>query len=1480
MPSNLFEVFPGDPASLATAGLPKPSLDAGNTPHRHHLSNASRTRSGRFMKTDSASWSRRAVRHAGILLAALCILIVSDVRAGDHWLSRVTIKRPNQPEISMLASQAAAYGLDAASLTDATVIFDVTISLDTNPLGDDQYPENPGAHLPQNEYEARLEEFARAVYQSSNGAIRIGKVTIFRSRPGEKRVDTADVLWDDKCNDRKKGPRATPSGRGNRGKVWFCTTWAGAADMKTPKGSGYTLAHEWGHFAYGLKDEYAQEQCLPALANANRCPRSTPRATDVAANPSIMTNQWKAAKTGGDRDYLEFSTRNIPPYTSSSTGMNAQKRVFGESGWETLTRDPATDPRYLDDPIPPRTRYLALTAPAAPNWLVHDNESPALDAFDIIWAGPQVNELSIDTSGSMAGSPLSNAKTGANLLIDTFGAGAAIGISSFNTFVTRNFAFTDIPDPDTGVRTAAKAAVNGLTSTGFTSLYDGLMVSLNDVQAFSGDRPSVVFVLSDGEDNDSVATEESVIAAYKAARVPIVAFAYGSFAPTGTLFRLSDETGGAFYQSPTSLSDIQAALIAADARFSSNVVVSSSKVAVAGNSTTTRTVSLDSTLASVRINLSYAGSPADFELRLLRPNGALSSATFTCEGNASCTAAVDQAFFNASGYGDYQVQMVNKTSVQKDVTVLISAAPSGAETYEISAGFEVKNLTYPADLALTATVTKGPAIAGLDVVATVTPPTGNPFTVTLLDDGEGLDRVADDGTYSASIPYKVNGIFSAVVTASNPAGTANTTFEGISISLAEDGTAVIPEPTPVPEHFSRVESSSASVTGVQSDDHYDLPSGPCTTIFDNNVDTAGRVDFAGDADCFRLVPSSTSRPVVVRVTSLTSGMDPVLTVYNHTGGVQLAQASLATTEAPDSGAIVTIPAASLDASGIVLLVKHLSTAAASGGYAVSAGAKILSDESYVLTITGAGAGEGVVTGNGIDCTVDGGSTSGTCTAIYAPGTAVSLTATPAEEAGSATLSGGGCSGESTCTVVMTLARTVTATFESASELILNGGFELAPATGNEAPGWGVFPSPESGHLLIAKNILPTHSGTVCALLGGTDLTQYDTLSQYVAIPEDVTAANLTFWTRVVTREPAGQGAYDFLWVVLHDSDGNELARPAQLSNENVGTTYFQTGPLDLAAYAGTTVRLSFVAYTDNVFETRFLIDDVSLIAVRPDTGPRPRITAPAAGALLSGTVSVSATAIPNGSAVTRLAIEIDGVQKALTTTAANLTYSWNTMGVGNGLHSIAARAKDAAGNEVLSPVVTVTTSNLLAPQHVVAKATSAANVSVTWDALNTAASYQIFRRANGGPYELAGTSRSNSFVHSGLPANSAFIYQVRAVDASGNAGPPSAGDLATTVRFADDPLLTGVTTVKAIHLTQLRTAVNAVRTAAGLATVTFTDSVAKGDLMRAIYVTELRASLDAARAAAGLPAMTWGSSVTAGTAIKATHLEKLREGVE
>jgi len=78
---------------------------------------------------------------------------------------------------------------------------------------------------------------------------------------------------------------------------------------------------------------------------------------------------------------------------------------------------------------------------------------------------------------------------------------------------------------------------------------------------------------------------------------------------------------------------------------------------------------------------------------------------------------------------------------------------------------------------------------------------------------------------------------------------------------------------------------------------------------------------------------------------------------------------------------------------------------------------------FPLTVSKTGAGSGTVTSNpaGISCGV-------TCSAAFATGTMVTLTATPAAGSIFSGWSGGSCTGTGTCTVTLSAATTVTATF--------------------------------------------------------------------------------------------------------------------------------------------------------------------------------------------------------------------------------------------------------------------------------------------------------------------------------------------------------------------------------------------------------------------------------------------------------------------
>ena len=104
-----------------------------------------------------------------------------------------------------------------------------------------------------------------------------------------------------------------------------------------------------------------------------------------------------------------------------------------------------------------------------------------------------------------------------------------------------------------------------------------------------------------------------------------------------------------------------------------------------------------------------------------------------------------------------------------------------------------------------------------------------------------------------------------------------------------------------------------------------------------------------------------------------------------------------------------------------------------------------------------------------------------------------------------------------------------------------------------------------------------------------------------------------------------------------------------------------------------------------------------------------------------------------------------------------------------------------------------------------------------------------------------------------------------------------------TGAFLDDPIVAGVTPIKAIHFTELRMRIDAARGAFGLGRVAWTDSVLTPGATRVqvVHLLELREALVAAYGAAGRSAPGWTDATPVGgaTPIRALHVMELRAAV-
>lgn len=208
--------------------------------------------------------------------------------------------------------------------------------------------------------------------------------------------------------------------------------------------------------------------------------------------------------------------------------------------------------------------------------------------------------------------------------------------------------------------------------------------------------------------------------------------------------------------------------------------------------------------------------------------------------------------------------------------------------------------------------------------------------------------------------------------------------------------------------------------------------------------------------------------------------------------------------------------------------------------------------------------------------------------------------------------------------------------------------------------------------------------------------------------------------------------------------------------------------------------------------------------------------------------------------------------------------------------SLADRETIALGNLVLVNG-SVTVSAVPAPASIDAAAAGTSQVNVTWAAVGVADHYEVWRSFNAGDYVLVNSPAGTSYPDASVSANTTYLYRVRAVNAAGDRS-PFASAFATTIGFTDDPL-NGVI-VKAVHLTEVETAINAVRAAIGLSPLAANPTIGVGQVVRLSHITSLRANLNEVCRVIGIGCPPLHNPVAAaGGIVRAVHVHDLRDAV-
>jgi hypothetical protein len=213
----------------------------------------------------------------------------------------------------------------------------------------------------------------------------------------------------------------------------------------------------------------------------------------------------------------------------------------------------------------------------------------------------------------------------------------------------------------------------------------------------------------------------------------------------------------------------------------------------------------------------------------------------------------------------------------------------------------------------------------------------------------------------------------------------------------------------------------------------------------------------------------------------------------------------------------------------------------------------------------------------------------------------------------------------------------------------------------------------------------------------------------------------------------------------------------------------------------------------------------------------------------------------------------------------------------SGTFSITVTGTDTngcAGSQTYA--LTINAPSGSAPTLLSATVEDNARVTLSWTGVAGADHYEI---ARGVMPAAIGTASANTYLDMTVVAGSTYVYRVRAIGPDGVAGGYSNAQVATIVRFTDDPIIGGSTVIKAVHVMELRAAVNAVRAAAGLGAFTFTDSTP--GTIKGIHLQELRTALSEARSAIGLSSVTYANGIATGTTpVRATDVNEIRNGVK
>ena len=342
---------------------------------------------------------------------------------------------------------------------------------------------------------------------------------------------------------------------------------------------------------------------------------------------------------------------------------------------------------------------LPITRPAASAMLVLDR-SGSMDP-DYYAGTPLDVVLVIDRSGSMSDQPITDARDAAKEFTDNLVSNSGTGVVSFASSSRVDMGMTLLNSYDN--KAAVKSAIDSIDDGGMTAMGEG-MADANDLLINHGrsDARKVMIVLTDGETNSGDDRDgEDAIAFANSNGVTIYTIGLGSSLDEALLRHIASETGGAYYNAPTSsdLSEIYNTI----AQELSDYDISDIEYGVEGFTpydytfrdslsmpfSSEETFLINDTINDLKVQLEWEDSSSDLDLQLTSPSGIIYGISDNTTGYYPVSDTSEYIWIQPLSYlypdNDYD-------SVEKGIwTIRVTGSGTGTENFNIATYIDKKS---------------------------------------------------------------------------------------------------------------------------------------------------------------------------------------------------------------------------------------------------------------------------------------------------------------------------------------------------------------------------------------------------------------------------------------------------------------------------------------------------------------------------------------------------------------------------------------------------------------------------------------------------------------------------------------------------------------------------------------------------------------------------------------------------------------------